>query len=545
MTGSNGMTLSRPQTCSWPMRCTFWLVLWAGAVVPQAGRYQYYVPGPDNALQMEAAYGLVRGHGYAVRSRSWKQLFERQVEYWRVTEFPPGISLLLAPLLLLGLTAEAGMMIVEVSALALGSYGWLAVGQRLFSRKTALVAYVVLVALNGTPTRIGNSVSDSVLWAISPFWMLAWWGTPRRQGYPLWAGLLSAAAILARYQAVSLIAADLLVATVGCRTRRLRRVCLGTVPAIIALAAIFGTNYVQSGTTNSLERQVGMRTVHWHRLATTVPAEQVFLRPTGFAWMRDKLLRSLPDTASIWVRWAGTVMGVLSVVAGAAAALALWTSHKHTVAWPAAAAFGTVVLLLGGLAISHQGALPVGWTFLDDQRYYLWLVPLGAAAAVTLGTALGRSERRWIRVAVCAVGLLAVGYSTASWTRYSLGMWGERGLRQEFHELLADLDMLRGRTEAERLAVISPQAWYLRVAGIEAYWPLSSEEVEEFLADYPKLRSKVASGEMRLLVIGASKDDENLGDAATQRLVQSLQLRRVRSYPVSGMVIFGPENMLL
>lgn len=457
------------------IRCLLGVILFTGVTVPQLGRYYYFVPGPDNARQMEAAYNIVHGRGYTALKDEWSSFLNDAPIFQHVIEFPPGVSILLSMLLFTGLTPATAMGALEVSVLALGSYGWTLVGTKLFSKFAVFTAFILLVAVNWGPTRIGNSVSDSCLWAVFPFWLLSWWDVDKKATKPSIAAITTSFAILMRFQALSLLFANVFLSIYAGPERRFRHLLQTTLPGVCIAIAIFGTNIAFSGKASFVDRGLTSSSLHWDRLFTSVPVEFVFFRPTGLSWLHSKAIQYFSESSFSLMAFVSLISVAVSAAGGGYVTFVFFLKYRTNIAWPAVSAGLLSVFLLAVLALFYNEHRPNGWTFLNDHRYYLWLLPLGAAATLVAVEQASSCVNQVISIAIWAAVIAVTIFSTTSWTRYSIGIWCNKAESIATYRLYDCLrELICGE---ERLSIISDAPWRWRSEGFEAY------DLNKFLAD--------------------------------------------------------------
>ncbi len=170
--------------------------------------------GKDQATQLEVGERLVRGFGLTTTNATPRESHDISIEPSSkyVTNWPPGLSLLVAALLYVGVPLHAAVKILYGTTTLLGWIGWALITSYFISRavgsgKRPSPVHLFIVALLPFTTTPGWAGTDAFLWAGIPFLFIGLVGLDRKQPSLLsitLAGLLFGSLFAIRYTSLFL-----------------------------------------------------------------------------------------------------------------------------------------------------------------------------------------------------------------------------------------------------------------------------------------------------------------------------------------------------
>ncbi len=197
------------------------VILISAVLVTGAQTVAPFEVGKDQATQLEVSRRLVQGFGLtttnALSPESYDISNEPSSTY--VTNWPPGLSLLVATLLYAGLPLHAALKTLYATTTLLGWIGWAIIASNFISRpvvygKRLSWIHLTIVALLPFVSTPGWAGTDVFLWAGVPFVLICLFGVDRNQPSLLsvaFAGLLFGSLYAMRYTSLFIGLAAMLI----------------------------------------------------------------------------------------------------------------------------------------------------------------------------------------------------------------------------------------------------------------------------------------------------------------------------------------------
>lgn len=379
-----------------------------------------YVPGVDEAFQLEAALRLVAGEGYTASQSVPRDLATPTFQF--LVAWPIGYSALISGLLTMGIPLALAAKLIKLAAIVTACVAWVHFAH-LFLRRA--VARIVFGGCLGFYVAVSAGwTTDVLILALFPA-LSRWMAAPESYAprgpivadavrLPA-AGTLAGLAVVLKYSAFAFVLlGSIWIAWSHRRQPRamIRGLVLFGLPAACIVVPLQLVNYLQAGRVNPFtEAGVTMRLPGWWEWtlhawkaaffdAPYVPMLVVRELSAQFGAIADSVATAAASMAVM-----GTL--VVSVVAllrrgGQECQLASWLT----------AAYVSNVLYLG---LTTGLYVPIGdWTPLMEGRYFMWLVP-GMVLCVLTAAGSCREDDRQPRLGrIVGIGVLAtcVGAST-------------------------------------------------------------------------------------------------------------------------------------
>ena len=478
-------------------------------------------PTPDNSLSIEGAISLARGDGYV---RHWFTSGDNVLSApgtRHISEFPPGVSMILLPFVGLGLNGNTVLKSLEMATILLGGMFWVRYLQRQALSPAFQLCLAALIGFNCTPHRIGTTFSDAIVWAAFPVWLSEWKGLLPTDAKPhirsIRIALLTAFLVLIRYQCVALLAVNVwLVLTSG--RQRYKSLLLTITLPLVAFGGNLFWNKAHTGATSYVTDAAATTTYNWQSVVHPSPVEALVSRPLGMNWFTNRVLESSSIAEQqrklLRVLIAGIIVCLTFFHAGRT-----FKSLLKVLSHPLALTYLATLGLLGILTIRDTGIRP-GWTFIEDERYYLFLYP---ALAIETGIAYVQAGGRFQHVQRSVILMILV--ATASGLlclRYCHGVWaGSTQPHSSLYRVLSNTEPLPTRT----IVVGDEQA--LRALRVEAY-PRTNEILAGLLSDRTKLERSSARA---AVIIPMESEQFDLEDEVAEAIELRLYPTNFAGFP--------------
>lgn len=455
-------------------------------------------PTPDNSLSIEGAISIAHGDGYV---RHWFTRGDRILSApstRHISEFPPGVSMILLPFVAFGLNGNTVLKSLEIAAILIGGILWVRYLRQQGLSPISQLCLAALIGFNCTPHRIGTTFSDAIVWAAFPAWLSEWRGLASTEAKPyirsLRIALLTAFLVLIRYQCVALLAVNTWLMLSSGR-QRYKFLLLTVALPIVTFGGNLIWNKAQTGATSYITDVAATTTYNLKSLIHPTPVESLVSRPLGLSWFTNRVLESFSIAEQqrklLRVLIAAMLVGLTFYDAGRT-----YQNFLKRLNHPPTLAYLATLGLLCVLTIRDTGIRP-GWTFIEDERYYLFLYPAFAIeTCIAFLSVAHRFESRWrclivLFFATTASGMLSI--------RYCHGVWRDSlQPSSSLYHFLAQEDSLPLRM------IVLGNEQDLRALPIEAY-PSDNIVFESLLSQAPQFRDN-ASEKLTALIISEQTD---------------------------------------
>lgn len=401
-----------------------WLLLLLAILVHAV--YAYYdsqLITSDIGTQIGAVYNLLDGHGYTV-TRVFNPQDLAAVEYRALFSWPPGYSVMLAPLLLLTNDVWWAANILDWLFIILFFVAWFIILEQLpgiFTPGVRLFIWFFWIVIYAPIFTTTNHIAAALYIASLAVFIRGFTHNGSLTGSALLAGVLVAIAALTRYAYLPLIAvmplALIFYSFFQAQRRRLlwglalAYGTIGLLPSILLLIH----NQVTAGQTTVLEarsRAVGFFT---ENLLTFTPFP---LHSMNLDYALRAIVERLTVPYTLYNLIAWGIALLMLVIFTTVILSGLWRGWQQRPVQQRGDLFFMIVSLLSVivvvaelsvLAVRYEGREADGWAFVGEPRYYAPI--LGMIFVMLVVSASGNLPGRWIkrlRVPAIAVLVLAV-----------------------------------------------------------------------------------------------------------------------------------------
>jgi hypothetical protein len=471
-------------------------------------------PGPDNGLSIAGAQALVRGDGYSRFDYNDQTDVVHKPQTKHISEFPPGVSILLYPWIAKGFDGTKVLKTVELLVIVCGAACWVQYLNSTQAQITLKLLLALLIGVNCTPLRIGTTLSDAIVWSLFPIWLTQWNALNLSlerysRGLTIITALTSAM-VLVRYQCIALVAANGLLTWSITKSAKLPAVFTVVLPTLV-FASVLAWNKSESGATSFIAVTNVPPSIK-NNLAALVhpsPVETLATRPLGISWIADGLFRRvrLPGEQVNGARLI-LAIAVISFLCAFRFDRILGNVPRRALHF----AYLVTLALLVVLTLRDTGIRP-GWTFIEDERYYLFLYP---AFAIEAGFALTSISQRYLKGFGKHVFLTLITLGSVFIAgRYCVGIW--KSETSEYTHLYRTVNQVASNKK-RAIAIGADQV--LRSLPIEVY-PRSDALLNALLIEAPHLRREIALG-TTAIVIPEETPQYDLEDRLAQELGMAL-----------------------
>jgi hypothetical protein len=464
-------------------------------------------PTPDNSLSIEGALSIAGGDGYV---RHWFTPGDdilSSPSTRHITEFPPGVSLILLPFVAAGLEGNIVLKSLEFTAILVGGIFWVRYLREHNISSISQLCLAALIGFNCTPHRIGTTFSDAIIWTVFPLWLSDWKGlmhhdaNSRTRSFSV--ALLTTLMVLIRYQCVVFIAVNTAIVLTSGKKRYAALFCTIALP-LLAFGGNLLWNKAQTGATSYVTDVAATTTHNWQSVIHPSPVEALASRPLGLNWFTSRVLQSLPiaDQQRNYLRLlAAAVIASLAFYCGR-------NTFRGLLRNPLALTYLATLGLLAVLTIQDSGIRP-GWTFIEDERYYLFLYP---AFAIQTGIAiLAVSRRLQAGLLLLTLMILITLGSGLRCIRYCHGVWSDSTQpNPSLYRVLSNRESLPKRT------IVIGNEQVLRALPIEAY-PRTNEILSSLVSDGARTGAE-ESGAHAAVIIPIETEQFDLEDEVAEAL---------------------------
>lgn len=348
-----------------------------------------YYPGPDEAVQLEAAVRLVDGNGYTASRNFGSDVSKAHFD--KLTAWPPGYSFAIAGLLATGISIDFAPKLFKGTALILLFWGWIKVGNLFLEGRLAQLGYSaaiglfsVLISSSPTDLVIAGLFSVITLKAILYFESKSSGAkTSHNQNNYLSALVLFAGiAILSKYSAlVFMLTVALWIAIAN--TSDIRRGVADELrfglPAGAIVGATFLANKARSGqlTSFSSSDEKPRIFLDWFGYAIPDALEALLIEAPLIPRIAIRAVGQLwPELNIAWLR-AGALLVALLLIG--AISISIWRREQRfrtLLKWLVAGLMMQIAFLCLTMYAYFSTAAGTPTNVIREGRYYQWLIPL-------------------------------------------------------------------------------------------------------------------------------------------------------------------------
>ncbi len=342
----------------------------------------YYVPGHDEAFQLEGAVRLAAGHGYTASRLVVRDLATPAFAF--LVGWPVGYASLVAGLLTIGVPLALAVKLIKLAIVIVALAAWTRFAAPFLRSPVTGAAFCGFLGFF-VAARAGW-VTDLFILALFPIlsrWVLAASSSTSggAAGAPealrlMAAGTLAGLLVVVKYSALPLVAIGS--AWIGWHARRYpgapaRQLALFGLPAALIAGVVFLVNYLHAEAISaSTEGGIAVRMLGWREWIVDAGTAALFDAPyLPMLAVREvsAALGMEPGRAVV----AAASMAVMSAAVAAVVVLCRRGGHERRLAsWVTAAFVANLLYLALTTALYFRAG---EWTPLMEGRYFIWLVP--------------------------------------------------------------------------------------------------------------------------------------------------------------------------
>lgn len=207
----------------------------------------YYIPGPDETYQVQAALQLFLGNGYVSTDHTLISDLSKIQLTW-VTSWPIAYSYVLFLLQVLGFSALNAAKFFQILAVLTGIAGWAALLKEI--AVSNWIRRVFLLLLWTQFLSWGVYSTNAFSWSLMPILCLFFVRADKGRTPIFWMGLVSAVMILFRFQNIILIPAGMVALFIQRRETLIQRgwraLTFGVVP-LLCFSGVYISNKIKGG----------------------------------------------------------------------------------------------------------------------------------------------------------------------------------------------------------------------------------------------------------------------------------------------------------
>lgn len=386
---------------------------------------------PDQGAVLEAASRLANGHGLSnlsLRSDISQPVAEPMIA------FPPGLALIAASMIWVGISPDMIVKLLNLAALLAGVFGWVRLCERFISDRAFRILFAVLLSTSCGAAVPTGGTADYLLWAAVPYWILlmaaysAQTSATHEAKYLIVASSLVSALIGIRWAAAAFVPCGCLIVIVLVLrgAKRWQRVVghlalYATLPTF-TFFLISVVNKTRGGKGGTVLAFVEDRW-QFDKLLTSYPLRAFTLIPLGLEPIIDRVHRLLGDygvtmqSVTVW-RVVVSIVVLLACVIAAKLFRHRPASFVVNTKLIAFCTLGVTLVFLATMSVRYTWS-DVNWSYLDEPRYFRPFFPLIALLLFSLLIDVPPCKR-WVRRAAVLALTISALYSFQAQMRTSL-----------------------------------------------------------------------------------------------------------------------------